>query len=80
MTLQDFLHNKRHNTLKEILQSHPFLMSSKFRNAGLLMVRSQNGLNLFLHIKGIVKQGLGHLFITLRSSHFFDETYLKQYL
>ena len=42
-----------------------------------------NGLNLVSRIKGIVKQGLGHLFsvfTTLSSSHFCNKTDLEQYL
>ena len=30
-----------------------------------------NGLNLFSRIRGMVEQGLEHLFIALGSSHFF---------
>ena len=36
-------------------------------------------LNLFLRISVIVKQGLGHLFISSSSSHFLNKTDLEQY-
>ena len=41
--LQNFLQNKLRNvdSVLEILQSHPFLMSGNFKNAGLPMARSQ---------------------------------------
>ena len=38
-----------------------------------------NRLNLFSRKKGIVKQGLGHLFITLSTSLFFNKTDLELY-
>ena len=52
-------------------QSHSFLMSriSKRRIAN---GTESNGLNLFSRIKGITEQGLGNLFITSRSFHFFQ--------
>ena len=33
-----------------------------------------------MQIKRIVEKGLGHLFITSGSSHFFNKTHFEQYL
>ena len=35
---------------------------------------------VLLRIRGIVKQGLGYLLITLSSSHFFNKTDIELYL
>ena len=47
---------------------------TKFKTQGV----ETNGLNLFFANKGIVEQDLGHLSITSSSSHFFNNTDLKQ--
>ena len=39
-----------------------------------------NGLNRTSRIRGIVEKGLGHLFITSNSSHFFNKTDFEQCL
>ena len=58
-----------------------FYDAMKFRNARLQMVQSQTeGLNVFLRIRGMVKQGLGSSLITSSCSHFVNENDLEQYL
>ena len=44
------------------------------------MIRSQTEQNIFLRIKIIVEKGLGHLFITSSSAHFFNKTDFEHYL
>ena len=44
------------------------------------MVRSQTNKIVFSQIKEIVEKGLGHLFVALNSSHFFNNTDFEQYL
>ena len=39
-----------------------------------------NGLSLFLRIRGILKQGLGQIFIASNSSRFFNKTDFEQHL
>ena len=63
--------------LQEILQSYLFLMSRKLKRKVANGTES-NGSNLFLQIKGIVEQGLRHLFISSSSSHFFSKIDLEQ--
>ena len=53
--------NAMFDILQEILKSHSFLKSRKFKTQ--VCQTESNGLNLFLRIKDIVEQGLGHLFI-----------------
>ena len=56
-----------------------FFDITKFRNAGLPMVR-KNRSDLFSRIRVILEQGSGHLFVTSSSSHLFNNTNLEQYL
>ena len=72
------------NILQEILQSRPVFLchkSSKRRDAS---GAESKGLNIIFAKKGktiIVKQGLVHLVITSRSSHFFNKKIdFEQYL
>ena len=44
------------------------------------MVRSQTYQIVFSHIRGLVEKGLGYLFITSSSFHFFSKTNFEQYL
>ena len=44
------------------------------------MVRNQTNYIVFSKTKEIVEKGLGHLFITSNSSHFFNKTDFKQCL
>ena len=44
------------------------------------MVRTQTDQIVFLRVRVIVEKGLGHLFITSSSSHFFNKTDFPQYL
>ena len=44
------------------------------------MVLSQTDWMVFLQITRTEEQGLGHLFITSSSSHFFNKTDFEQYL
>ena len=60
---------------KKNLPSNPFLNSRKFETRGC----QWNGFNIFSRIRGIVEQGLGHLFIDSSSSRFFKKTDLEQY-
>ena len=82
MALQNFLQNIEHGiaySARNIVKTS-FSHVTKFRNAGLPMVQSQNRLNLFLKIKGIEEQGLGHFFITSSCSYFFNKIIFKQNL
>ena len=63
----------------EILQSHTFLRSRNSKRKVFNGTES-NGLNLLSQIRGIVENGLGHLFITSSSSHFFNKTDLELYI
>ena len=55
-----------------------YFLISKRRIAN--MVRGQNDFNLFLQIRGIAEQDMGHFFITSSSSHFLNKTDFEQYL
>ena len=55
------------------------MMSQNFEMQGCLWYES-NGLNLILQTREIVRKGLGHVFITSSSSHFFNQSYVKPYL
>ena len=65
--------------LQEILQSHPFLISQSFKIQG-CQWNDVNRLILFTLSKGIVEQGLPHVFVISMSSHFFNKTNLEQHL
>ena len=66
--------------LQEILQNNAFCDATKLQNAGLQMVQSQLDQTVFSRIKGIVENGLGHLFLTSSSSHFLNQTDFQQSL
>ena len=67
--------------MQEFLQNYAFCDVTKLQNAGLPMVRSQTiKSRRLLANKGIVEKGLGYLFITSSSSHFFNKTDFEQYL
>ena len=67
-------------SLRKFLQNYAFCDVTKFRNAGLPMVRSQMNQIAFSRIKEIVGKDLDHFFSTSSSPHFFDKTDFKQCL
>ena len=85
MTLQNFLQIK--NAMFVILFCKKFSKVVVFCCQEISKGRvadgtESNGINLFSRIRGIVisEHGLGHLFITSCSSHFFNKTDLEQNL
>ena len=65
---------------KKILKISNFL-ENKEREVRLSTNRTEsNGLSLILRIRGIVEQGLQHLFINSNKSHFFHKNRFEQYL
>ena len=73
-----FDHQTLHCLFSMKFCSRLFLMTQNFEFMAANGMES-NRLNLFLQTRGIDEQGLGHLIITSSSSHFFNETDLKQY-
>ena len=67
--------------LQEILHSHPFLKSQKFKMQGCQWY-GVKGIKFICLDKGKSSTRLGHLFITssTSSSYFFNKTNLEQYL
>ena len=57
-----------------------FFDVTKFQIAWLQIVRSQNELNMISQMKGMLKQAMGHLFITSSNSYFFNKSDLERYL
>ena len=69
------------NDLQETLQSILFLMSRNVETHGCQWYGTgPSRINLFSAERRIVNQGLGHLFTTSSSSHFFYKIDFKQYL
>ena len=62
---------------QEILRSHPFLMSQKFKMQGCQWYGVKWIKSIFAN-KGIVEQGLRQLFITSSGSYFFHKADLEQ--
>ena len=67
-------------SLREFLQKFCLLWCHKFAKCRAAIGTESNGLNLIFENKGNEKKGLGHLFITSSSSHFFNKTDFEQYL
>ena len=65
--------------LQEILQSHPFLKSRKFKGQGYQRYGVKRVKSIFAN-KGTVKQGLGQFCTASNSSHFFNKTDFELYL
>ena len=77
-SLQNFEHNVAYSARNFVKSSS--LISRKFETQSSPCVTESNGLILFLRIRGVVEQRLGHLFVILSSSYFFNETDLQLYL